>query len=97
MPEVTVIATLTAKEYAANELKALALRLIEATRKEDGCLEYLLHSDNNNPNSFVFYERWASAEHLKRHTESPHFTEIVPKFENLTEQSSLQELSRLPA
>jgi quinol monooxygenase YgiN len=97
MSEVTVIATLTAKENAGNELKALALRLIEATRKEDGCLEYLLYCDNNNPNSIVFYERWASAEHLKRHTASPHFREIVPKFENLTTQRSLQELSKLIA
>lgn len=33
MPEVTVIATITAKEGAADEVKAFALKLVAATRQ----------------------------------------------------------------
>lgn len=95
MNEVIVVATIVAKEKAIDTVKAELLKLVEASRKEQGCNSYLLHCDKNAPTSFVFYENWASAEHLQSHMETEHFTQCLETIEELTEDTIIQELTQL--
>lgn len=95
MSEVIVIATIIAKENATNTVKTELLKLVEATRKEQGCNSYLLHCDKNAPATFVFYENWASAEHLQSHMETDHFIQCLNAIEELTEETVIQELTQL--
>ena len=39
-----------------------SLKLIDITRAEEGCINYDLHQDNENPAHFLFYENWKSRE-----------------------------------
>ncbi len=41
-------------------------------RAEPGCLRYDLHSVKGDPDRFVLFEEWASAEALKEHEASEH-------------------------
>lgn len=43
------------------------LAVIEESRQEDGCLEYVLAADPIDPARVVISERWESMEHLQRH------------------------------
>ena len=61
-----------AKPGKEEALREAALKLIEPTRKEDGCVQYDLHVSTKNPGQFVFYENWTSAEHLAKHAASDH-------------------------
>jgi quinol monooxygenase YgiN len=73
MPELlTVVAHMKAKPGKEEDLQRAALGLIEPTRKEDGCVQYDLHVHTGEPGRFVFYENWASRQHLERHAASAH-------------------------
>jgi quinol monooxygenase YgiN len=73
----TVVAEMKAKPGREADLRNALLALIEPTRQEDGCVQYDLHVHTADPGRFVFYENWASEEHLRRHAASPHLTAFV--------------------
>ena len=64
-------------ELVKRELKRLTL----ATRKENGCVDYLFYTDNLNDSTLLLYENWKSEEDLKSHMESDHFIECFNKIE----------------
>jgi quinol monooxygenase YgiN len=47
--------------------------LVNPSRREDGCFRYDLYRSADAPGAFLFYEIWASREHHRRHTQTPHF------------------------
>lgn len=73
MSIVTVVAKLTVKADAIEVVKAELLKMIAPTRAEDGCIEYRLLQDNDDPAVFIFYENWESIACLERHMASEHF------------------------
>ena len=68
----TAIAEIYAKPGKEEVLHEVLEGLIEPTRKEEGCIEYFMHVDNEDPGHFLFYETWASMAHLEAHRASPH-------------------------
>ena len=70
---VTLIVVLRAKEGHELLLQAELRALINPTRKEDGCLRYDLYKSADGPNAFLLHELWASREHHRLHTQTPHF------------------------
>ncbi len=47
--------------------------LLEPTRREPGCLTYLLHRDPAHPGNFLFYEQFENEEALGLHVNSEHY------------------------
>lgn len=45
---------------------------IAETRKEKGCVAYELHASVNDPDLFVFVERWETRDDLTAHSRAPH-------------------------
>ena len=45
----TIVARILAKEEKRELVKAALLKLIDVTRAEKGCINYVLHQDNENP------------------------------------------------
>lgn len=78
-----VVAKVVAKADSVQELRAELLKLVEPTRKEQGCIEYTLHQDHGDPAVFLFYEKWQSQADLERHMASPHFQAYVAAVEGL--------------
>lgn len=56
MTTLTIVANIIAKSNSVELVKAELLKLIDVTRAEEGCINYELHQDNENPAHFVFYE-----------------------------------------
>lgn len=77
MSIVTVVATLTAKSDAIESVRAELLKMVAPTRREEGCIEYRLHQDTENPSVFVFYENWQSLACVEKHMNTQHFKEYV--------------------
>ncbi len=77
MSRVTIVAKVTAKSDRIEAVKAELLKMIAPTRHENGCIEYRLHQDNDNPEIFIFYENWESAACVERHMNSQHFKAYV--------------------
>lgn len=77
MSTITVVAKLTAKKDHIEAVRAELLKMVAPTRQEEGCMEYRLHQDNNDPAVFVFYETWKNPDCLEQHTKSRHYLEYV--------------------
>lgn len=91
--QLTVIARILVKpekkEFVKNEL----LKLIEPTRKEEGCINYDLHQDNENENLFLFYENWSSRELWQKHINSSHISDYRKSTEDAIAEFTLNEMT----
>ncbi len=72
MSRITVVARMTARPGMAARLQEELLHMVAETRKEDGCINYDLHHQADNPAQFLFYENWESRAHLDCHAQSAH-------------------------
>lgn len=57
----------------------LVNNLGEASRAEEGCIEYILHKDVEKPLTYCILEKWKNQAAIDAHNNSPHFTTIVPQ------------------
>ncbi len=95
MPELTVIARTVAKPGTLDKLRAEMAKLVEPTRREPGCLEYVMHCSLEDPSAIVFYERWESAGHLQAHTETAHFRTCMAAIAEMTERVEIERLEEV--
>lgn len=80
---IIIVAKCLLHEGKIEEFKILAEKLINESRKEEGCISYELCQDVNNKNILTFIEKWVSQEAIDIHNNSNHFTSIVPKLRQL--------------
>ena len=76
MQKVSVVACLKAKSGLEEKVKNELVKLVEASRKEKGCLNYDLHVQVDNPGVFVIYENWVSRMALSDQMETAQFLEL---------------------
>lgn len=95
MPKLTIIANIFAKPDRIELVKTELARLIGPTLAEEGCLQYDLHQDNENPTHFMFYENWASRDLWLAHMEQPHLKEYAAATEGAVEHFTLHEMTHL--
>ncbi|CAM2892116.1 putative quinol monooxygenase [Moritella viscosa] len=91
----TIIANIEAKADQMELVKTELLKLIEPTRLEEGCIQYDLHQDNNNPALFTFVENWASHELLQKHLNSPHLKMYMQTTEGAVATFTLNEITKI--
>ena len=70
--QVTVVVRLKAKTGKEAQVRQELFNLLVPTRAEQGCLNFDMHEDPNNPALFMFHENWTSEGRLKQHFDSPH-------------------------
>ena len=95
MAKVTIVAKVTAKTDQIEAVKAELLKMIAPTRQEQGCIEYRLHQDNDNPAVFVFYENWESADSVDQHINSPHFKAYLAAVGDLLADKIVQMMTEI--
>ena len=70
---VTLVVLLKAREGQEPFLEAELRALVGPTRREDGCITYDLHRGLDAGGTFLLHEVWATREHHRLHTQTPHF------------------------
>ncbi|MDI3210196.1 putative quinol monooxygenase [Pseudarthrobacter sp. AL07] len=73
----------TAKAGHEADLQQALLALQTVSRKDPGCVEYTVFSDDQRPGTFVLFEGWARLEDLMAHNEESHVKEFVKGSESL--------------
>jgi len=68
-----VVARVTVKEGQEAAFISVASVLVEATRKEPGCLFYTLYQSPLDSKSFIFYEEYKDEAAFESHGSSDHF------------------------
>ena len=82
----TVMAKIKAKQGKEDETKSALQELIRPTHAEEGCVQYDMHQDNEDPSLFFFYENWKSKEDLDKHLKTPHLQNFFGKEKVLLEE-----------
>ena len=95
MNNLTIVANITANADKVGLVKAELLKLIEITRAEEGCLQYDLHQDNEDPAHFLFYENWASRELWQAHMNAQHLRDYMAATEGAVAKFTLSEMTKI--
>ena len=91
----TIVARIVAKEESRELVKSELLKLIDITKAEQGCINYDLHQDNENPNLFLFYENWASKALWQVHMKGDHLAQYMKATEGAIEEFTLNEMTAI--
>ncbi|MHC4821110.1 MAG: putative quinol monooxygenase [Planctomycetota bacterium] len=95
MSDLTIVAAITAAPGSADLVRAELEKLVPITRKEEGCLLYDLHVDNENPNHFLFYETWTSRELWQNHMNAPHLAAYAAATDGHVAEFTLHEMTQV--
>jgi quinol monooxygenase YgiN len=77
MGMITLTAKLKAKPGKEDALRKALLALVEPSRAEAGCIEYILHAIKDDPAAFLFYEIWKDQAALDLHVKTETFTNFI--------------------
>jgi quinol monooxygenase YgiN len=80
---VHVVAHFNARPDTAEAVRELITGFIQPTRKESGCITYILVRNDTDPLEFTFIEEWASNEALDVHLQTPHLTQGAARLAGL--------------
>ena len=67
-----------------DSMRTAAAAMMEATRQEPGCIEYVFSVSVDDPGSVQIFEIWETAEDLERHFEMPHMATFRAALGELT-------------
>lgn len=93
MSKLAILANIFAVPDQIGLVKKELQKLIEVTRAEQGCLQYDLHQDNENPAHFVFYEKWVSPQHWQTHMDAQHLKDYMSATAGAIDDFQLNELN----
>ncbi len=95
MAKLTIVANIKANEDKIELVKAELLKLIEITRAEEGCINYDLHQDNENPAHFMFYENWETRELWQTHMGNQHLQDYMAATDGAVAEFILNEMTHI--
>ncbi|MGH1439032.1 MAG: putative quinol monooxygenase [Cellvibrionaceae bacterium] len=95
MTSLTIVANIHAKKEHLDLVKRELEKLIPITRSEQGCLQYDLHQNNEDPTHFLFYENWESHELWQTHMNAAHLAAYMKATEGAVEQFTLKEMTQI--
>ena len=95
MSKLTIVANIKVKPEHVDTVKAELEKLIPITRAEEGCIQYDLHQDNENPAHFLFYENWDSRELWQTHMNNQHLKDYMAATDGMVEDFTLNEMTHI--
>lgn len=95
MSKLTIVANIHAKSDKIDLVKAELKKIIAPTLIEEGCINYEMHQDNENPAHFLFFENWESRELWQAHMEKQHLKDYMAATEGAVEDFTLNEMTHI--
>lgn len=95
MAKLTIVANITAKADKVELVKSELMKLIDITRAEEGCINYDLHQDNENPAKFLFFENWESRELWQKHMDAQHLADYLAATDGCGDVFTVSEMSQI--
>lgn len=96
MEKIVIIAKIKIKEEFANEVRRELVFLHKKTHENDeGCLQYDVHKDYEEENTYVFLETWENEKFLDEHMKKEHFISFVQNVEGKLDSLEINKLEKL--
>lgn len=93
MSKLTIVANIHAQPGQIDLVKAELEKLVPMTRTEQGCIQYDLHQNNDNPAHFMLYENWQSRELWQIHMGAPHLAAYMDATDGAVAEFTLSEMT----
>ncbi len=90
-----VVAIIDAKPEYVTVVENALRDMLEPTRAEQGCLQYELNRDLDNPTRMIMIERWTNEAALERHTTTPHMARLRRAMDGRVERTAFSRLAQL--
>ncbi len=91
----TIVATIQALPGFEDDVAKALIDCIVPTLAEAGCLQYDLHTDNNKPGLYLFFENWSTREEWLVHMESDHLAAMKKATEGKMEAPVIYEMEKI--
>ncbi|SER56090.1 putative quinol monooxygenase [Sphingobium sp. YR768] len=85
---VKIVAVLTARAGAADQLRTLLDGMLVPSRAEAGNLRYDLWQDQSEPTRFVLDELYTNSDAVAAHRATPHFQDYLAAIGDLAERTA---------
>lgn len=95
MSKITIIANILAHPDRTDLVRTELEKLIPITRAEEGCIQYDLHQDNDNPAHYMFYENWESRELWQTHINAAHLAAYARATDGAVAEFTLSEMTHI--
>ncbi len=86
MSQISVIAKLVSKKDQIEKIKKELLNLVSVSKKDEGCIDYILHQSPTDKTNFFFYENWASKQSLDNHLTTDHIKRFFEECSEFLDQ-----------
>lgn len=90
-----MIAILIARPGSEQQMRELLICLAQDTRKESGCVAFLLHEALNSPGTFYLYEVYRSNLAFSEHLKSQTVTRFKQDLASVSDSSQDDDLTQL--
>lgn len=74
--KIYLTAIIKVKTEYRNALKTILENMVQKTKKEEACIQYDLHQETDDLNTFVFYEIWKNKKGLETHNQQTYIKEF---------------------
>lgn len=64
-------------------MRQATLAVVEPTRREHGCVQFVVHEDLDNPGAFFIREPWTDRAALDAHFQMPYLKDLVEQHKSL--------------
>jgi quinol monooxygenase YgiN len=95
MADPTIVANIQARADRIELVKAELQKFVRITRGEDGCIQYDLHQDNEDPAHFMLCENWESRELWQTHMNAPHLAAYAAATDGAIGTFMLDEMTKV--
>lgn len=85
--KVNLTAIVKSKPEHIEEVKTYLLNMVVNSKKEEACIQYDLHQNNEEPNIFVFHEIWKDEQSLEEHNNKTYIQDFVKAATTLLEEN----------
>lgn len=93
--KISIVARILTNEEKREFVKAELIKLVGFSKSDEGCINYNLHQDNENPNLFVVYENWENRSFLEKHVTSKHFVNYVELTKDTVEEFIVHDMTQI--
>jgi quinol monooxygenase YgiN len=83
-----VVAKNCVKPEKVQEFLGLCKNLVEASLKDEGCIDYGLYQEMENSGVLTFLEEWKDEKSLDEHLNSNHFKKVFPLLSKCLEKDA---------
>jgi len=94
MSSMIVMTNYYIKEEYKEELQSIINDLVPVYLAEEGCYQFDLHVNLDDPLHYMSYEQWATPEHFEKHLKSDHVTDAFAKTKEMLTKLTVTKMNK---